>query len=187
MFEKPWRIYLLIASVLVGGVCGLAGLFAGPLAYDYAAAAISGPRIVRSAPSPDGEFEAYVEEYPSVDPPDQSLFVQRSDGVRFMHIADLAEDVDAIQEIHWSPHSDVVVFHTRAYLIATHVPGYQTVKIYLGQEWTRTEPDGRSTFNSGEVERQVAEIEFPKPGAFSYRLEGQDELHTVRIDNLTRH
>ncbi len=45
-----------------------------------------------------------------------------------MYIAHLAEDVDAIRRIHWSPYNDVVVFETGVYLIAVRVPGYQTVK-----------------------------------------------------------
>jgi hypothetical protein len=39
-----------------------------------------------------------------------------------MYIDHLAEDVDAIRRVHWSPYSDVVVFETGVYLIAARVP-----------------------------------------------------------------
>ncbi len=173
--------------------CGLIGFFASTmvpppiLVYPYIIAIINGPNIVQSVTSPDGNFEAYVEDQPSIDPPNQSLYVQRSDMIHYMYIAHLAEDVDAIQKIHWSPYSDVVVFHTMFYLIAVRVPGYQTVKIYLGREWTRTKPSRRSTFTSGGPSLRVAAIEFPRPGTFSYRLKGSDEFHTIEMDSLVGH
>jgi hypothetical protein len=104
-----------------------------------------------------------------------------------MYIAHLAEDVDAIRRIHWSPYSDVVVFETMVYLIAVRVPGYQIVKIYLGREWRPTEPSIRSTFTSGGPSLSVAVIEFPESGAFSYRLKGSDEFTTIQMDSLVGH
>ena len=67
------------------------------------------------------------------------------------------------------------------------VPGYQTVKIYLGREWRRTEPRMRSTFTSGGPSLSVAAIEFPESGAFSYRLKGSDEFTTIQMDSLVGH
>lgn len=144
----------------------------------------TGPNIVQSVVSPDEEFEAYVVESPSIDPPNQSLFIQRSDNIHFVSVAKLGEDIDSIKEIHWSPQSDIAVFHTRCYLIATQVPGYQTVKIPLGGEWTRTKASKRSTFTGAGPRVTVAEIQFPEPGSFGYRLEGGDAFKTVRMDSF---
>ena len=184
---KKLCIGTLIILLLLTGLCGLIGFLAGPLLPGIITAIISGPNIVQSVPSPDGNFEAYVEEQPSIDPPNQFLYVQRSDLRHYMYIAHLAEDVDAIRRIHWSPYSDVVVFETMVYLIAVRVPGYQTVKIYLGREWRRTEPSMRSTFTSGGPSLSVAAIEFPESGAFSYRLKGSDEFTTIQMDSLVGH
>lgn len=176
-----------IILLLFIGLCGLIGVFAGPLVYDMITAIINGPKIVQAVTSPDGNFEAYVEEQPSIDPPNQSLYVQRTDLRHYMYIAHLAEDVDAIRNIHWSPYSDVVVFETIVYLIAARAPGYQTVQKYLGREWRRTKPSMRSTFTSGRPSLSVAAIEFPESGAFSYRLKGSDEFTTIQLDSLVGH
>ena len=45
-------------------------------------------------------FEAYVVESPSIDPPNQSLYIQRSDNVHFVRVEKLPEDIDRILEIH---------------------------------------------------------------------------------------
>ena len=162
-------------------------LFIGLYANTHIIAFVSGHNVVQSEISPDGNFEAYVEDHPSPDGPNQYLLVQRSDAVHFLIIAHLAEDIDSIQEIHWSPYSDVVLFQTQVYLIATRVPGYQTVKIYLGSEWRRKKPSKQSSFTAGGIEHRVAEVGFPEPGAFSYRLEGSDQFHIIQMDSLLGH
>jgi hypothetical protein len=144
----------------------------------------TGPDVVQSVMSPNQNFEAYVVESPSIDPPNQSLFIQRSDNIHFVRIAKLAEDIDAIKEIHWSPQSDIVVFHTRCNLIAVCVPGYQTVKIPLGGERIRTKASKRSTFSSAGPHVTVADIKFPRAGSFSYHLEGIDTIKTIDMDLL---
>ncbi len=176
-----------VASILLSPVyvpAGIAMSFFVPLAPAHIKDFFTGPDIVQSVTSPDQNFEAYVVERPSIDPPNQSLFIQRSDDIHFVRIAKLAEDIDAIKEIHWSPQSDVVVFHTRCNLIAVRVPGYQTVKIPLGGERIRTKTSKRSTFSSAGPRVTVAEIEFPRAGSFSYRLEGIETVKTIRMDTL---
>ena len=61
--------------------------------------AFNGPDIALSATSPDGNFEAYVVNQPSIDPPNQSLFIERSDGIHFRRITKLPEDIDSIEQI----------------------------------------------------------------------------------------
>ncbi len=150
-------------------------------AADLGNAMLYGPGVVISVTSPDGEFTAYVEDLPSIDPPNQALFVERKDQRRFMHVASLAEDVDAIEKILWSPDSRILVFHSRDYLTATRVTDWQTVRIFLGKEWTRHQPGRRSTFSSGGRAYTVLGIEFSEKDSFSYRLKGDDTTHVVRF------
>jgi hypothetical protein len=125
-----------------------------------------------------------VEDQPSIDPPNQALLVERKDQRHFMSIADLAEDVDSIQKVLWSPDSRIVVFHSCDYLTATRVSDWQTIRIFLGKEWTRSQPSRRSTFSSGGQGLVVDAIEFPTPDSFSYRLQGQQQPHTVQFGEL---
>ena len=142
----------------------------------------TGPQVVHSAMSPDGNFEAYVVERPSIDPPNQSLFIQRKDSIHFVSVAKLAEDIDSIERIHWSSQSDIALFQTRCNLIAVHIPGYQTVKIPLSGERMRTKAKKRSTFTGAGPRVAVADIDFTQPNSFSYRLEGTDSFKTIPMD-----
>ncbi len=175
------------ASIVLSPVCVPVGIAIGffvPQVPSHVKDFFTGPNVIRSVTSPDREFEAYVVERPSIDPPNQSLYVQRSDNIHFRSVAKLAEDIDSIREIHWSPQSDIVVFHTRCNLFAVRVPGYQTVRIPLGGEWIRSKASKRSTFSGAGPRVAVAGIEFPTPGSFSYRLEGVDAGKTIRMDTL---
>ena len=82
------------------------------VSFGYVDFLMNGPKTVLSVRSPDGQYEAYVEDWPSIDGPNQSLFVEREDKLRFLRIAKLPEDVDSIKEILWSPDSQMVVFHS---------------------------------------------------------------------------
>lgn len=176
-----------IASILLSPVyipIGIGMGFSMPLFPSYVKIFFTGPNVVQSVMSPNGDFEAYVVEAPSIDPPNQSLFIQRSDNIHFLSIADLAEDIDSIKKIHWSPQSDIVVFHTRCHLIAVRVPGYQTVKIPLGGEWIRTKASKRSTFSGAGPRVAVADIQFLQPSSFSYRLEGADAFKKIQMSSF---
>ena len=185
--NKNIGIRLLVFLPLIA-LCILLVLIAVPLfAFGYVDVILHGPKVVLSVPSPDGNYEAYVEEAPSIDPPNQSLFVERSNKLYFMLIADLAEDIDSIEQIVWSPDSQFVVFHSHHYLTATRVSDWQTVRIYLGKEWRKSQPRRHHmTFTSGGVSRQVKAIEFPQAGSFAYQLIGDDKLYTVDIDSLVQ-
>ena len=158
-------------------------LIAIPLfSFGYVDIILHGPKIVMSLPSPDGRYEAYVEEHPSIDPPNQALFVEQSNKSYFMHIADLSEDIDSIKEILWSPDSEIVIFLSRHYLTATRVKDWRTVKIYLGKEWKRSRPQrNHTTFSSGGVLHSIEAVKFPDRGSFSYRLKGSNNFQTVSI------
>jgi len=133
--------------------------------------------------SPDGAFTAYVEDLPSIDPPRRALFVERKDQRHFMPIANLAEDVDSIEKVVWSPDSRIVLFHSRDYLAATRVADWQTVRVYLGKEWTRHGHGRRTTFSSGGRGSTVADIQFNASDGFTYRLTGDDHPRVVSSTN----
>jgi hypothetical protein len=167
-----------VASILLSPTYVPIGIGIGffvPTVPSYVKDFFTGPNVIRSVTSPDQNFEAYVVERPSIDPPNQSLFIQRSDNIHFVHVAKLAK------EIYWSPQSDIVVFHTRCNLIAVCVPGYQIIKIPLGGEWIRTKAKKRSTFTGAGARIAIADVQFPQAGSFSYRLEGVDTFKTIPI------
>jgi hypothetical protein len=167
----------LVLLIVILGWPILVGLMS--YAADIGSAMVHGNKTVVSVASPDGQFTAYVEELPSLDPPNQALFVERKDQRHFMHIANLAEDVDAIEKVIWSPDSRIVIFHSRDYLTATRVTDWQTVRIYLGREWTRHWTSRSATFSSGGRGQTVTAISFDAPDAFTYRLSGDDRPRHV--------
>ena len=160
-------------------------LVAVPLfAFGYANAIIHGPDTILEVPSPDGQYLAYVIEAPSIDPPNQSLMMERKDKSRFLPIAKLAEDIDSIQEIVWSPDSSIVVYHSLLYLTATRVSDWQTIRIYLGVERRRHKPVRRSPFSSAGPHHKVETIRFPESGCFTFQLKDSDKIHKVRMSLL---
>jgi len=153
-------------------------------AADLGNAMLRGPKTVMSVPSPDGAFVAYVEDLPSIDPPNQALLVEHKDQRHFMLIGHLAGDVDSIEQIVWSPDGGIVVFHSRDYLTATRVTDWQTVRVFLGKEWTRTQSRRRSTFTSGGRGQTVVAIEFGEPDGFAYRLKHDARPRRVHFSDL---
>ncbi len=164
----------LAAGVVLAGICVLAGVLAAgpylPAVYSLASTGLRGTQVIRSIVSPDGAYEAYVVEAPSVDPPNQSLYIQSRDEIYFVFVAQLVEDVDSIQDIQWSPGSDVVVFVTRNNLIAALVPGFSVLKIPLDTPLAHYQPGKFTSFGGGIPQYKVAELTFPEPGTFAYRL-----------------
>ncbi len=183
---KPIVVSLLLALLLAPILLplGIATGFLLPVLPSHIKAFLNGPNVIRSVTSPDGNFEAYVVESPSIDPPNQSLYIQRSDKTRFVRVEKLPEDIDRVLEIHWSPQGDVVVFHNRCSLVAVRVPGFQIVKIPLGKEWRRHKAGMRSTFSGAGPHVKVAAIQFLHPGTFGYRLEGANAFKTIDMSAL---
>ena len=91
------RLLVFVPSILL---CLFGILIAVPLfCFGYVAAALHGPATALAVASPDGVHVAYVTDDPSIDPPNQSLLVERADKTQFMWIADIAEGVDCIERI----------------------------------------------------------------------------------------
>ena len=158
----------------------------GPYVWASGGVLVNGPKIVKSATSPNGAYEAYVVDSPAIDGPDQSLYIEQSDGLHFLEIADLPEDIDFIEDIHWSPQGDMVVFKTYKNLYVVCLPSYKTVSIYLGRPWRRASQGRRSTFSSGSVRLQVKNIAFPEPGVVTYEIEGASKTQRLDIASFLR-
>jgi hypothetical protein len=185
--KTVWKRTATISVIALGIVLLLSAKFwIPPFLYAIASfkAVLSRPAIVMSLTSPDGGYEAYVRDGPSADGPNQSLYIERNDKIHFHYVAHLAGDVDSIRDIKWAPDGGVVVFQTRDFLIATKVPEYQTVKIYLGREWRRTKPNRRSTFTSGGQFRRIKALNFPEPGIIQYQLTDSPDLHRIDMNSL---
>ncbi|HET6453328.1 MAG TPA: hypothetical protein VFI02_02890 [Armatimonadota bacterium] len=173
------RLFILtpiVVLVVIGLLTILVLVADGTAAYVF-----HGPKIVQSVESPDKAWTAYVEDQPELDGPHHGLFVESADKVHFLGVGDLVADVDAIQEIVWSPDSRMVIFHSRDYLTAVRVSDWKTVRIYLGRDWMRAKPDRRSTF-SASAGREVTAIRFPAKDEFAYKLKDSDELHTASMN-----
>ena len=182
-----WWVLIVILAVLVlsAGVCAFtpAGQYARALA-GLALDRANGPNIVESAWSPNMEFEAYVVEWPSIDPPNQTLYIQRRDDQHFIVVAQLGEDVDSIRSILWSPTADMVVFHTQNYLYAVHTPGYEMAVIPLASEFYHYQPGKFGTYGGGIPEKSVAEVTYPETGVFAYRLADEEFPRIIRMAEL---
>jgi len=138
-----------------------------------------GPNIIQAVKSPDQQYVAYVQERPSIDPPNQALYIERSDNTHFLGIAQLAEDIDSIIKTVWSPDSQIVVFHSRCYLTAVRISDWKIIRIYLGKEWKRHEPKHVSAFSGAQPIKNVGSIDFPETDCFSYSIEGDDTQYKV--------
>lgn len=163
-------------------VLGIAIIFSSPWWGGWVKAAFVGHNIVQSQLSPDGKFEAYVVDKPSFDPPNHYLYIRRNDVNYSEKIAQLPEDVDLIQEIHWSPSSDIVVFQTWFSLIAVRVSDNKMVNIPLGGEkhWRKN----RTFWVDYKDVKQIDAIEFPQPDVFSYRLDGSEESKVIEMNSF---
>ena len=173
------RLFILtpiVVLVVIGLLTILVLVADGTAAYVF-----HGPKIVQSVESPDKAWTAYVEDQPDLDGPHHGLFIESADKVHFLGVGDLVADVDAIQEIVWSPDSRMVIFHSRDYLTAVRTTDWKTVRIYLAKGWMRAKPDRRSTFSASGA-REVTAIQFPGRDQFAYRLKGSDELHTASMN-----
>jgi hypothetical protein len=143
-----------------------------------------GAEVVQSAWSPDMAFEAYVVDWPSIDPPNQTLYIQRRDEQHHVVVAELGEDLDSILSIHWAPGSALVVFVSRNFIYAVRTPGYEMVGIPLATELFHYQPGKFSSYGGGIPQKEVQEVSFPEEGVFAYLLKGETQPHTVRMGEL---
>ena len=47
---------------------------------------VDGPKVVMSVVSADGQFEAYVVDRPSLDPPEHKVFIEQAGQIRFLPV-----------------------------------------------------------------------------------------------------
>lgn len=180
-----WSVIPPVVLTPVLAIGGMALIILAPFCAGHVKAVLTGPDIERSVISPDGKYEALVVNKPSFDPPNQHLYVwqvsigSKKQPVYWKKIAQLPEDVDRMERIHWSPYSDVVVFQSYFSLIAVCLPDYGTVKIPLGgrEQWR----DNGTFWVDYEDVKRVEAVEFPSVGSFGYRLEGDEDSEVIKV------
>lgn len=98
------------------------------------------PRVAMSSTSPDGRFVAVVRNHPTIDPPDQSIWVGEAGG-RLRRVEQLFPDMDWCQAIAWSADSSTVAFVIRrARLRVVRAATGETVYNAWVFEWTGEYP-----------------------------------------------
>jgi len=127
------------------------------------------PHVVLSVDSPDGVYKAYAEESPSIDPPNQSLFIAKVGTNDFKLVDGLSEDIDMIQEIFLSPNSKKVVFLTGWYLIITNVEKFNTYKISLNPDWWKWHKEPGGTFSSSSKNITIEKALFIHPDTLEFK------------------
>ena len=120
-----------------------------------------------SLDSPNGVYKAYVNDDPSLDPPNQSLFISKNGNNDFRLIEELPEDIEAIQKIYWSPDSKTVVFATNWHLILTNVDNLNVKKISLNPDWWLWR-EKKGTFTSSSRYVEIKEVEFINVDSLKY-------------------
>ena len=162
------------------GVAGIIVLMLAPYAFAHVRQFIVGPNVVQSANSPDGIYQAFVWDKPSIDGPNHHLYVKTPQTGRLDFVDNLPEDVDFNQEIIWSPQSDVVVFRSH-FKVTAYAPSIDTRReVILGGERHSL---GNGTFwvDYKDV-KKVTDIQFPQPGVVAVQLEGQEESQRLEFD-----
>ena len=106
----------------------VAGLAAVSLACE--AAQFGWPQVPLRAPSPDGRVVAFVRNHPDVDPPNQSLWLQASNGAA-AQVARLAPDAEWCNLIVWSADSRRVAFLVSDAVLYVY-DGQSRAKVFSG-------------------------------------------------------
>jgi len=128
----------------------------------------SKPDIVTSVASPDGVMEAYVVENPSIDPPNQSLFISRKGTDEFRLVACLPEDIEAAQEIIWTPDGSTVIFVTNWHMFITDANKFHTKKISLNPDLWKWQGN-RKTFSSSGLDVRMEQFDIISSDSLRYR------------------
>lgn len=160
----------IIAAVITVILMSLAGYFI--LGFN------SKPETVLSVASPQGLFEAYVIENPSIDPPNQSLFISKTGTPEFRLVATLPEDIESAQKIWWTEDGKTAIFVTSWHLIITDVQNFNTRKISLNPDWWKKHED-RKTFSSSDKTVIMEEIYLYGSDSLSYRTNLMVQPETV--------
>ena len=186
-FKRTRQKEGLIAKSLIPAVCltpllaigGIAVILMAPFAYAHIQMLIMGPDIVQSQISPNQQYQAYVADLPSIDGPNHHLYVKETASGDVTFVTNLPEDVDANEEILWSPYNDIVVFKTHFKLIA-YAPASDTKEeIVLGGEY-HWRKNGTFRVDYKDVKKPV-NIRFPEAGVFACDYEESEETSTVDL------
>ncbi|MRS02380.1 hypothetical protein EG832_04010, partial [bacterium] len=128
----------------------------------------STPDTVLSLNSPQGLYEAYVVENPSIDPPNQSLLISKTGTGEFRLVSRLPEDIESAQKIYWTDDGNKAVFITNWHLIITDVHNFSTWKISLNPDWWKWNQEGK-TFSSSRTSVVLEEFELFGSDSLTYR------------------
>jgi len=143
----------------------------------------SKPGKVMSVSSPQGSYEAYVVENPSLDPPNQSLFIAKNGTGEFRLVASLPEDIESAQKIYWTEDGDKVIFVTSWHLFITDVQKFNTKKISLNPDWWKLH-EGKKTFSSSGTPVVVEEFELIATDSLKYRTNLMTLPEAVNMSDL---
>lgn len=119
------------------------------------------PRIAVEETSPDGAHVAQVRNGPSIDPPNQSLWLADRDGAGATKLRQLSEDQDWCNQIVWSADGSTVAFLVQDARIAIYEARTRRERAW---EWL-VEHGGYPTVN------EVRELELSPDGSVArYRI-----------------
>ncbi len=138
----------------------------------------SKPEKVLSMNSPQGLYEAYVIENPSLDPPNQALFISKSGTGEFRLVARLPEDIEAARKICWTDDGNKAIFITNWHLIITDVRNFNTSKISLNPDWWKWN-QGEKTFSSSGTPVVLEELDLYGSDSLTYRTSLMSQPATV--------
>jgi len=108
--------------------------------------------------SPDGTFIACVIESPSMDPPNQSLFIERKGSQNFRLVEELPEDIEFVEKIFWSPDGKIAVFATNWNLVIAGTESLNVTKISLNNDWWTKNKNG--TFSTSGENIKIQTLDF---------------------------
>ncbi len=143
----------------------------------------SKPGKVMSVNSPQGSYEAYVVENPSIDPPNQGLFISKTGTNEFRLVANLPEDIESAQKLYWTEDGNKAIFVTNWHLFVTDVQNFNTKKISLNPDWWKWQQGGK-TFSSSGTSVVVEELEFIGSDSLRYRTNLMTQPETVSLGDL---
>ncbi len=143
----------------------------------------SKPGKVMSVISPQGSYEAYVVENPSLDPPNQSLFIAKTGTGEFRLVASLPEDIESAQKIYWTDDGNNVIFVTSWHLFITDVQKFNTKKISLNPDWWK-QHEGTKTFSSSGKSVVVEEFGLIGSDSLRYRTNLMTQPQSVSLGGL---
>lgn len=182
-YQKSLVIKSLTPAAFLGPVLGAAGILVimmTPFVFATARTILFGHKVVQSADSPDGRYQAYVVDVPCIDGPNHHLNVKEIATGKTAFVAQLPEDVDFNQQILWSPHSDIVVFRSNFKLTAYSPVTEQTQEVKLGGDY-HWRKNGTFWVDYKNV-KKASDMQFPEAGVFSCRLDDAEPV-TLTFDN----